>query len=288
MQSPRTPRYEWRTSSARTEAAKISSVMPAAPIAGPRRTRATDRTTALSAEEGAPARPGDTSAGQARPGASVVRALVPLDYDEMRPSVPARQATSSTSVPRKRGGLGWFVLGIAFGAVTAVLVTGEAEGTLRSARAWSGRTLRSLEHRPVPVAPTLPVPSASHLAEVASVSIPAMTSTPCPVDPGPGDPCFELLAPFATTALDVPTVPVEDLPRVKPPPPPAVLRARAAVPVSAPPATTTAQDRSEAPHGINPDGDDSQATPVKSGPAPTTPGPDTPGPDPAGTANAPT
>ncbi len=114
----------------------------------------------------------------------------------------------------------WFTLGLVVGAVVAIVVRGEGPATLHDLREWSARTLRSLEHR---------TDRRQHTdlgAEVETVaSVPALmrssraADAPCPVDPGPDDPCAELLAPFrnASATVDVPTVAFESLPRVKPP-----------------------------------------------------------------------
>jgi hypothetical protein len=117
------------------------------------------------------------------------------------------------------------------------------------------------------------------------------TSKPCPMDPSSDDPCSELLAPFAAatsepSVIAVPTVPVEDLPRVKPPiaVAPHSRSGSAAAVQSTTPATTT-DPKPDVPRGINPDGDDPQAGPTKTTPVRVTPGPDV---DPAGTAVAPT
>jgi hypothetical protein len=141
------------------------------------------------------------------------------------------------------------VLGLLAGLVVAVVARGEAPATLHDLREWSARALRSLEHHPdrrphseasamepvVAQAPAVARPSAAHEA-------------PCPIDPGPGDPCAELLAPFmtkATAALDVPVFPVESLPRVKPP---AIARrhhSRPAPASLAPPAPADGDDEDE-------------------------------------------
>ena len=217
-----------------------------------------------------------------------VRALVPLDYDEVRTSLPPRAAGAvSPAGTRRRNGFRWFALGIAFGAAAAVVLTGGAGDTLRSARAWSGRALRSLEHRPVPVAPA---PSHTMQATIASSEVPVETSRPCPANPGPDDPCSELLAPFGSdgtqagpVAADVPTVPVEDLPRVKPAP---VAPRGRLTPMGAVPATTTAQERPAPPRDVSPDGDD-PASPERTAPTRATPDP-APGPERPGSDNAPT
>jgi hypothetical protein len=115
----------------------------------------------------------------------------------------------------------WFALGLVTGAVVAVFARGEGPATLHDLREWSARTLRSLEHRPERRPQTESGAAAPVLAQASLVTRPAPTSeAPCSEDPGPGDPCAELLAPFltkTTASLDVPTYPVESLPRAKPP-----------------------------------------------------------------------
>jgi hypothetical protein len=114
----------------------------------------------------------------------------------------------------------WFTLGLAVGAIVAIVARGEGPATLHDLREWSARTLRSLEHR----SDRRQHSALGAEAEVVA-SVPALIRSsppgdaPCPVDPAPDDPCAELLAPFmkASTTPDVPTVALESLPRVKPP-----------------------------------------------------------------------
>jgi len=266
--------------------------MPPVPIAGPRRPRST---AAPPQPSSIAARTTATTATSASPGATSTagaagRSLVPLDYDEMRsgasraPAAPAKVSGTPAAARRSRR-VGWFVLGVAFGAVGAVWATGETGHTLKTARAWGGSALRSLERKPAVTAPARPQ------SMNVTVAPDLTTSKPCPVDPSEDDPCAELLAPFGgpsggeAAAVSVPTVPVEDLPRVKPP---VAVNPRAhAAPASqsAAPTTTGEQPRQEPPRGINPNVEDSQAGPAKMAPVRVTPGPDV---DPAGTAIAPT
>lgn len=281
-----------RTGRLRTEAAEACAVMPPvlpAPIAGPRRARSSPPP--LPAEVVATSTTKTPAPAAVRPAEAPARALVPLDYDEVRSAAAsARTAAATTAVslatavPRRSRRIGWFILGVAFGAMGAVAATGETGHTLRTARAWGGSALRSLEHKPAAT------PSPPHAER--GVTSPALTasSKPCPMDLSDDDPCAALLAPFAgaagseSVAVDVPTVPVEDLPRVKPPLAAAPRRAHAtATSQSASPAATTEPQRQDVPRGINPDIEDSQASPEK--PAPVRPTPDV---DPAGTAAAPT
>lgn len=176
----------------------------------------------------------------------------------------------------------WFVLGIAFGAAGAVVVRGGPAGTLEDARAWSASMLRSLERTP---SPAKAAPASS--ADVASSGAPrpAAGNAPCPVEARPSDPCTALLAPFAHTPAttapatpEVPTIAVDDLPRVKPAPVAHAgraahaslggRRARGAVAQAAAPRedapAAEEPDSEETPgQGINPDedSDDSDAPP---------------------------
>jgi hypothetical protein len=114
----------------------------------------------------------------------------------------------------------WFALGLVVGAVSAVIVRGEGPATLHDLREWSARTLRSLEHRSERRPHTeLGVPAETVASAPALTRSSHPDDAPCPVDPGPEDPCAELLAPFLkpSPASDVPTVAIESLPRVKPP-----------------------------------------------------------------------
>jgi hypothetical protein len=138
-------------------------------------------------------------------------------------TIKSRADATTVRPPHSRTERGrWFLLGLVAGAIVAVVARGEGPATLRDLREWSARTLRSLEHH----SERRPQSETSALAPVLAVEQapapgrPARTSdAPCPVNPGPEDPCAELLAPFltkTTAALDVPTFPVETLPRVKP------------------------------------------------------------------------
>jgi hypothetical protein len=136
-------------------------------------------------------------------------------------TVPSRADATTVRPPRPRSPRGlWFVLGLLAGLVVAVVARGEGPATLHDLREWSARALRSLAHHPdrrphSEASATEPV-----VAQVPTVARPSAThEAPCPIDPGPEDPCAALLAPFmtkATAAIDVPVFPVESLPRVKP------------------------------------------------------------------------
>ncbi|MGD0528953.1 MAG: hypothetical protein ABSE49_27695 [Polyangiaceae bacterium] len=264
--------------------------MPNAPIAGPRRVRPTTPPT-VAAQTAIPAgavrAPHAPTTSHAPPpgvplGPGSTRALPPLDYDDT--GVGRRpQALEATQPGRRRAeGRGrsnrvlWFALGIAFGAVAAVFARGDALGTLHAARAWGASTLRSLEHKPAAAAPTSPATPSSLATETATGASAAFATAaknaPCPVDPGPGDPCAELLAPFAT---NIPTVNVDDLPAA---PEQAVLPVAAVVVVArrhprahtpapaathAPAATEESAETSPATPGINPDDDDAETKPAK-------------------------
>lgn len=186
--------------------------MASAAIAGPRRTKQQPPPVSRAA--------GPAAAPQTQP----PRRLPPLDYDEptgldprragsARPSAPAQIVT----MPAKRGKvhrLRWFILGIAFGAVGAVFARGEAAQTLHDIRAWSAKALRSLERTAPPPAPKVQPSTAAPSAKPLSLAVDA----PCPMNPGPGDPCADLLAPFVDPPkAAVPTVSIDALPRVKPP-----------------------------------------------------------------------
>jgi hypothetical protein len=118
------------------------------------------------------------------------------------------------TMPAKRNKsrrLRWFILGIAFGALGAMLARGE---TLHDLRVWSARALRSLE-RTAPPPPAKALPST---ATPAPKPLALVIDAPCPMTPGPGDPCADLLAPFLDPPRPpVPTVSVDALPRVRPP-----------------------------------------------------------------------
>lgn len=232
----------------RTEGAR-STLMANAAIAGPRRTK----------QQAPPATQAVASTPVAQPQAQPQRQLPPLDYDEPaglgprpagnRPAAPGQVVT----MPARRGKvhrLRWFILGIAFGAVGAVFARGEAAQTLHDLRVWSASALRSLERTappPAKVQPSTAAPSAKPLA--------VATGTPCPVDPAPGDPCAELLAPFLGPAKPpVPTVSIDALPRVKPPVIARHHRHGAPLPAAAPAATAADDDSQGSPS------DDDEAT----------------------------
>ncbi|HEX8794609.1 MAG TPA: hypothetical protein VF765_26870 [Polyangiaceae bacterium] len=225
-------------------------------IAGPRRTK----------QQAPPAPP----AAQPVPRTAPVqngRQLPPLDYDEpTRASRPAAAAQIVT-MPARRGKVHrfrWFILGIAFGALGAVFARGEATQTLHDLRVWSARALRSLERTTPPpskVQPSSAAPSAKPVA--------LATDAPCPMNPGPGDPCAELLAPFVDPPKPpVPTVSIEALPRVKPP---VIARhhrhvSPAAAPAPAP--ASTAADDSQEPLPTDDDESTSQVTTAENDPPP--------------------
>ena len=223
--------------------------MPTVPIAGPRRL---------------PPRPAAAPAASAP-----ARVLPPLDYDEAsRSSLPRALDVTRPGRRRRSSRVLWFVLGIAFGAVGAVFARGDALGTLHTARAWGASALRSLEHKAAPSATGSPYSMAPGVGMPAPPALKptgkaAEVNHPCPVDPGPGDPCAELLAPFAP---DVPTVSVDDLPKVQPSPAVAVVarrHARAPAPTGTPP--PAAEESAEAeptPVGVNPE-DDPPVRPTK-------------------------
>ncbi len=234
--------------------------MPNAPIAGPRRLRPTTLPRPPSVEVSAPHAESAPTTSYSRPVAAALgpgsdRSLPALDYDDTgRGKRPAALETTRPGRRRRSNRVLWFVLGIAFGAVAAVLVQGDAMATLRAARAWGASTLRSLEQKPSPAATAPSTPSAV-----------VLENTPCPVDPGLGDPCAELLAPFATTSI--PTVNVDDLPTVVPVATVVVVaRRHARGPARAAAHAPVAEEHAEtmpAPAGINPDEDEPQARPTR-------------------------
>jgi hypothetical protein len=135
------------------------------------------------------------------------------------PHVDDSTAKAPRQVTRTRRAR-WFTLGLVVGAVVAIVVRGEGPATLHDLREWSARTLRSLEHRNDRRQHTDLGAQAETVASVPALMRSSRSAdAPCPADPGPDDPCAELLAPFrnASTAADVPTVAFESLPRVKPP-----------------------------------------------------------------------
>jgi hypothetical protein len=109
------------------------------------------------------------------------------------------------------------VLGAVLGATGALAARGEARATLLDLRQWSAQELRRLEHKPQSalVAESVVVASIIRPIEVQP------SECDCKSTPAPGSPCAALLAPFAhaqpVAANDVPSVRIEDLPRVHPP-----------------------------------------------------------------------
>ena len=128
--------------------------------------------------------------------------------------------------------------------------------------------------RPLPLRPSHLVDDHGH--RVARTIAPK--NAPCPMEPGPGDPCAELLAPFTAS---VPTVNIEDLPGSSRHPWPPWLRSSSSRAVHAQrlpapreakakePAETESEETQAAPQGINPDAEDSQTAPARV--VPTTP-----------------
>jgi hypothetical protein len=235
--------------------------MPNAPIAGPRRYRPTTLPQEPSVEVvAAPVAP----AALAGPGST--RSLPPLDYDDTgRGRRPKELETTQPGRRRRSNRVLWFVLGIAFGAVAAVLARGDAMGTLQAGRAWGASTLRSLEHKPAPATSGAPYSMAAVTGTQAPSVAAAMQNAPCPVDPGPGDPCAELLAPFAP---NIPTVNVDDLPPVIAVQPVVVIARRhphrpAAAAAHTPVAAEESAEPAPTPAGINPDDDEPQAKPTR-------------------------
>ena len=241
--------------------------MPNAPIAGPRRARPPALPPQPSAQrlaaqdtENAPTMPYQRpTAPPAGPGST--RALPPLDYDESgRGPRPKELEETQPGTRRRSNRVLWFALGIAFGAVAAVCVRGDAAGTLQAARAWGASTLRSLEH--VHAAKAAAPPTSMAPQGVSSSAVAAAAAE---------DPCAELLAPFAKPVANVPTVSIDDLPKVTPPPVVVAARRRgspAARLSHAPVASEESADSEPAPAGINPDDDDTQAAPVRPAPSP--------------------
>jgi hypothetical protein len=230
--------------------------MPNVPIAGPRRIRPTRLPQAPTAP---PVGPGS------------LRTLPPLDYDDTgRGRRPKELETTRPGRRRRSNRVLWFVLGIAFGAVAAVFARADAVGTLSAARAWGASTLRALEHKGAPTSSGAPYSMAT--VPVTHVpSLPAdVKNAPCPVDPGPDDPCAELLAPFAA---NIPTVRVEDLPAVMPVATVVVIarrHARGPAPAATHAPVPAAEESAEAeptPVGVNPDEDEPRAKPTRAVPA---------------------
>ena len=132
----------------------------------------------------------------------------------------ARPGPAPAPAPARRttGRVRWFVLGAVLGAVGALAARGEARATFLDLRQWSARELRKLEHHPQSAVVAAPVV----VAAAPPTSAVPDTGEPCTMNPAPGDPCAELLAPFLhpapqVAANDIPWVRVEDLPRVHPP-----------------------------------------------------------------------
>jgi hypothetical protein len=143
----------------------------------------------------------------------------------------------------------WFTLGLVVGAVVAIVARGEGPATLHDLREWSARTLRSLEHRTDRRQHTDVGAPAETLASVPALMRSSRSAdAPCSVDPGPDDPCAELLAPFlkGSTTADVPTVAFDSLPRVKPPVTARRHHAPHPAPAAAAPADADADDQTTA------------------------------------------
>jgi hypothetical protein len=263
--------------------------MPDVPIAGPRRARALQQEPGLATRVEVP--PDADSAPTVQyvrnseiptlPKHPATRPLPPLDYDETgrgrRPR--ALELTQPGRKRRRMRGVRWFVLGLAFGALGAVFVRGDAPGTLRSLRFWGADVLRALEHAPAPGSGIAP-PARALAMGTASHAPPAQKFEPCPVNPAPDDPCAALLAPFANDrgmtqgasaplAMNVPTVSVDDLPRAKP-----TVVARRHRPAGPSTSSTTAapqgsdDDGAADPGGVDPYADDPQSSPTKASPPP--------------------
>jgi hypothetical protein len=183
--------------------------------------------------------------------------------ESLRATVPMRRRTH-----RAR----WFVLGIAFGAIGAVALTGDACSTIDGARAWGARTLRSLEKRAPCLGQDSPATIATTDPRATIQAAWVHADAPCPMEPGSDDPCVALLAPFANSpsvARPVPLVKVDDLPRVRPPSPVVVARRPRGTPGAgssggAPAAGADgAEETAATPTGINPYADDPQGTPTR-------------------------
>jgi len=138
-----------------------------------------------------------------------------------RPSKPPAgdgRGDVTQSIRRRPHRARWFVLGIAFGAIGAVILTGDARSTIDGARAWGARALRSLERKAPPQGKSAPTTTAT-TDPVGTQAAWAHADAPCPMDPSGDDPCAELLAPFANQPAPpgaVPVVRVDDLPKVRP------------------------------------------------------------------------
>lgn len=172
---------------------------------------------------------------RARPG----RPLPPLDYDDD----PREQAKQTTGMRARRKGawFRWLVLGVALGIVVGAGVTrGDLPRSVAEARTWGATWIRSLERRPPPPQPSTPAATMIRTAPPAS-----KTMMPACSDVSP-DNLAALLAPFdvgepaVATGL-LPTVSIEDLPRVVPDPPKRIWRPRR-VARPLPAATTPAEE----------------------------------------------
>jgi hypothetical protein len=151
--------------------------------------------------------------------------------------MPIVTMQTKRSKPRR---LRWFILGIAFGALGAIFAHGDAAGTLHDLRVWSARALRSLERTTPPPSKARPSTATTSAKPVALV-----IDVPCSMNPGPGDPCADLIAPFRDQPKPpVPTVSVEALPRVKPP---VIARRHHHAAPTAAPAASVADDPQEPP-----------------------------------------
>ncbi len=178
------------------------------------------------------------------------RQVAPVDLSQTQRSADARARGPGArpapmpivTVPIRRSKsrrVWWFVLGIAFGALGAVFARGDGSQTLHDLRVWSARALRSLEHSASP-----PAKSQPSTAKPAQKPVALVIDAPCPMTPGPGDPCADLLAPFLDPPKPpVPTVSVDSLPRVRPP---VIARRHHHVAPAAAPASSVA-DRSQEP-----------------------------------------
>jgi hypothetical protein len=138
---------------------------------------------------------------------------------EAAPVAPPSVRPKQRRVSRVR----WFVLGAVLGAIGALAARGEAKATLLDLRQWSASELRRLEHKSQSAMEAAPVFVASVRRPPAP---PAEGDCSCVTNPVPGDPCAALLAPFLHPAHPqpvvgaaklIPSVRVEDLPRVRPP-----------------------------------------------------------------------
>ncbi|HTQ43762.1 MAG TPA: hypothetical protein VMI75_13465 [Polyangiaceae bacterium] len=187
---------------------------------------------------------------QAPPPVPQPRQVAPVDLSQTQRSADARAPGARpgpmpiVTMPAKRAKprrWRWFILGIAFGALGAVLARGDAHRTLHDLRVWSARALRSLER----TAPPPPARSQPSTATPAPKPIALVVDAPCPNTPAPGDPCADLLAPFLDPPKPpVPTVSVEALPRVRAP---VIARHRHHAAPAPAPAATVADDPQEPP-----------------------------------------